>query len=125
MSLNIKDEKTHRMARELARITGFNVFHKQLAVDLLLSIFEFGSKPFVELREEIWLSVFRQAAENDVPGLIFTFSFNGILPGVLIFLYIKFPKFPQLKEPTTTSGLPSPSRSPAPTFVLLTSCICM
>jgi hypothetical protein len=62
------------VARELARITGFNVFHNHLAVDLLLSVFEFGSKPFVELREEIWLSVFRQAAENSVPGLIFTFA---------------------------------------------------
>jgi hypothetical protein len=62
------------VARELARITGFNVFHNHLAVDLLLSIFEFGSKPFVELREEIWLSVFREAAENGVPGLIFTFA---------------------------------------------------
>jgi hypothetical protein len=62
------------VARELARITGFNVFHNHLVVDLLLSIFEFGSKPFVELREEIWLSVFRQAAENEAPGLIFTFA---------------------------------------------------
>ena len=35
------------VARELARITGFNVFHNHLVVDLLLSIFEFGSKPFV------------------------------------------------------------------------------
>ena len=62
------------VARELARITGFNVFHNHLAVDLLLSIFEFGSTPFVELREEIWISVFRQAAEHEVPGLIFTFA---------------------------------------------------
>jgi hypothetical protein len=62
------------VARELAQITGFNVFHNHLAVDMLLSIFEFGSKPFVELREEIWLSVFRRAAEHEVPGLIFTFA---------------------------------------------------
>ena len=62
------------VARELSRITGFPVFHNHLVVDLLLSLFEFGSKPFVELREEIWLSVFRQAAENQLPGLIFTFA---------------------------------------------------
>ncbi len=43
-------------------------------MDLLLSVFEFGSRPFVELREEIWLSVFRQAAEQEAPGLIFTFA---------------------------------------------------
>ena len=62
------------VAKELARITGFPVFHNHLVVDLLWSLFEFGSKPFVELREEIWLSVFRQAAENGLPGLIFTFA---------------------------------------------------
>lgn len=62
------------VARELSRITGFPVFHNHLVVDLLWSLFAFGSKPFVELREEIWLSVFRQAAENRLPGLIFTFA---------------------------------------------------
>ena len=62
------------VARELALITGFPVFHNHLVVDLLWSLFEFGSKPFVELREEIWVSVFRQAAENQLPGLIFTFA---------------------------------------------------
>ncbi len=62
------------VARELANITGFPVFHNHLAVDLLLSTFEFGSPPFVELRELIWLSVFEQAARSPVPGLIFTFA---------------------------------------------------
>src|ERR1700760_875060 len=61
-------------ARELAIITGYPVFHNHLAVDLLLSMFEFGSRPFVELREDIWLSVFRKAAESGLPGLIFTFA---------------------------------------------------
>jgi len=62
------------VARELAKITDYPVFHNHLAVDLLLSVFEFGSQPFVELREEIWLSVFRQAAQSAVAGLIFTFA---------------------------------------------------
>lgn len=62
------------VARELARITGYQVFHNHLAVDLLLSMFEFGSMPFVELREDIWLSMFRKAAEHDVAGMIFTFA---------------------------------------------------
>jgi hypothetical protein len=62
------------VARELAAITGFKLFHNHLVVDLLLSIFEFGSKPFVELREEVWLSVFQQACLSGLPGLIFTFA---------------------------------------------------
>ncbi len=62
------------VARELAGMTGFKLFHNHLAVDLLLSVFEFGSEPFVELREEIWLSVFRQSCRIGLPGLIFTFA---------------------------------------------------
>lgn len=62
------------VARELAAITGYPLFHNHLAVDLLLSVFEFGSPAFVELREQIWLSVFEQAAQNQLPGLIFTFA---------------------------------------------------
>jgi len=62
------------VAKELASITGYKLFHNHLVVDLLLSLFEFGSPPFVQLREEIWLSVFDQACKSDLPGLIFTFA---------------------------------------------------
>jgi hypothetical protein len=62
------------VAEELARLTGYKLFHNHLVVDLLLSTFEFGSAPFVRLREEIWLSVFREAAQANVTGLIFTFN---------------------------------------------------
>lgn len=61
------------IARELANLTGYKLFHNHLTVDLLLSAFEFGSKPFVELRESIWLSVFEEAATS-LPALIFTFN---------------------------------------------------
>ena len=50
------------VAQELKVITGFPVFHNHLVVDLLTSLFEFGSEPFVALREQMWLSVFEQAA---------------------------------------------------------------
>jgi hypothetical protein len=62
------------VAQELAKRTGYKVFHNHLAVDMLLSVFEFGSEPFVELREEIWLSVFEKACGSGVAGLIFTFA---------------------------------------------------
>src|SRR5712664_1427209 len=64
------------VACELETLTGFRVFHNHLAVDLLESVFEFGSQPFVELREMIWLAVFSQAAESKLAGLIFTFAFD-------------------------------------------------
>jgi len=62
------------VAQELERMTGYKLFHNHLAVDLLLSVFEFGSESFVRLREEIWLSVFEQACRDCLPGLIFTFA---------------------------------------------------
>lgn len=62
------------VAKELANITGYKLFHNHLAVDLLLSLFEFGSQPFVVAREHIWLSVFEQAAQSNLSGMIFTFA---------------------------------------------------
>ena len=61
------------MARELAELTGLPLFHNHLVVDVLTPLFEFGSASFVKLRELIWLSVFQEAAKNDV-SLIFTFA---------------------------------------------------
>jgi hypothetical protein len=61
------------VARELAKLTGYRLFHNHLTVDLVSSVFPFGSEPFVRLREEVWLFVFREAANNDV-SLIFTFN---------------------------------------------------
>jgi AAA domain len=62
------------VAQELASLTGYRLFHNHLTVDLLLSVFEFGSAPFVRLREQIWLSVFEECCRSGIPGLIFTFA---------------------------------------------------
>jgi hypothetical protein len=62
------------VAQELVAITGYKLFHNHLVVDLLLTVFEFGSPEFVALREEMWLSVFEQGRRSRLPGLIFTFT---------------------------------------------------
>jgi hypothetical protein len=67
------------VARELARLTDYKLFHNHLAVDLLGSVFEFGTRPFVELREMIWLAMFKRAAEEHLNGLIFTFAYDGTI----------------------------------------------
>jgi deoxyadenosine/deoxycytidine kinase len=64
------------VARELAKLTGFKVFHNHLTVDLVTSLFEFGTQPFTELRERIWLDTFAHAAAANLKGLIFTFAFE-------------------------------------------------
>lgn len=61
------------VARELAQLTGFPLFHNHLTVDLVSSVFPFGSEPFVLLREQVWLAVFHEAAIHHV-SLIFTFN---------------------------------------------------
>ena len=80
------------VARELETLTGFRLFHNHLAVDLLESVFEFGSPPFVDLREQIWLSIFRQAARTGV-SLIFTFAPERTVR----------PEFPEAAESTVRS----------------------
>jgi hypothetical protein len=62
------------VARELSERTGYRLFHNHLVVDLLTSVFEFGSEPFVASREEIWLSIFDRAARSGIAGMIFTFA---------------------------------------------------
>ena len=59
------------VAVELAAMTGYKLFHNHLVVDLLLSVFDFGSPPFVELREDIWLSVFEQACRSQAARIDF------------------------------------------------------
>jgi hypothetical protein len=61
------------IARELAALTSFRLFHNHLTVDLVSSLFPFGSEPFMLLREQIWLAAFAEAARNNV-SLIFTFN---------------------------------------------------
>jgi predicted kinase len=62
------------IARQVASSTGLRLFHNHLCVDMLLAVFEFGSPAFVELRHQTWLSVFRHAVAERVPGLLFTFN---------------------------------------------------
>jgi chloramphenicol 3-O-phosphotransferase len=61
------------VARELARLTGYPLFHNHLTVDLVSSLFPFGSEPFILLREQIWLAAFAGAARQQL-SLIFTFN---------------------------------------------------
>jgi adenylate kinase len=72
------------VARELAKLTGFKLFHNHLAVDLVEAVFEFGSPPFVELREKIWLDVFSEAVAADLDGLIFTFAYDRSVQGSFV-----------------------------------------
>jgi len=68
------------IARELAARTGWRLFHNHLTVDLVLSVFDFGTPGFIALREEIWLAVIRRALADRLPALIFTFNAENSVP---------------------------------------------
>ena len=63
----------YTVGRILAERLGVPLFHNHLTVDLATTLFEFGSEPFVALRERIWLQAFELAAENG-RSLVFTFQ---------------------------------------------------
>lgn len=68
-------------ARALEQRLGYPVFHNHLVVDLLTTVFPFGSEPFVRLREQFWTAVFTDAARAD-RSLLFTFAPEGtVRPG--------------------------------------------
>lgn len=66
-------------ARALEELLGYPVFHNHLVVDMLLPIFPFGSGPFVRLREEFWMGVFREAAAAG-RSITFTFAPENSVP---------------------------------------------
>jgi hypothetical protein len=62
------------IAREVAALTGGRLFHNHLAVNLALSVYDFGTPGFIALREKVWNDVFRRALADRLPLLIFTFN---------------------------------------------------
>ncbi len=58
---------------ELARLTGFRLFHNHMTADPILRLFPFESVPYRRLVGEIRRRVFQEFAATDQPGLIFTF----------------------------------------------------
>lgn len=69
------------VARQLGRLTGYRVFDNHLIVDAALAVYDFGSPPFIALREALWRAAFTEIArDQDLPGLIFTFAPEDTVP---------------------------------------------
>ncbi len=68
------------VARELARLTGWRLFHNHLTVNLALALCDFGTPGFVALREQVWFAGFRRALADRLPVLIFTFNPENTVP---------------------------------------------
>ncbi len=62
------------VANEVAKRTGFKVFHNHLSIDAILPVFEFGSEPFSRLVELIRVETVAEAARQNV-DIIYTFCY--------------------------------------------------
>lgn len=60
------------VGKEVARRSGYALFHNHLVIDALLAVFPFGSPDFVRLREKFWIDTI-QAAARSGRSLVFTF----------------------------------------------------
>jgi hypothetical protein len=58
----------------LAIETGYRLLHNHAVVDLVESLFSFGSPPFVVLRERFWLQAIDAAIWAKLAGVIMTFA---------------------------------------------------
>ncbi|TAG32901.1 MAG: hypothetical protein EAZ36_01575 [Verrucomicrobia bacterium] len=68
------------VAREVSARTGWRLFHNHLAVDVALSLYDFGTPGFIALREQIWFAALRRALVDGPPGVIFTLNPENSVP---------------------------------------------
>ena len=68
------------VGRELARITGYKLFHNHMTIEPVLDVFPFGSPPFSRLVNEFRRRMIEEAVLADLPGLIFTLVWGLELP---------------------------------------------
>jgi hypothetical protein len=61
------------VGHELARRTGFKLFHNHHTIELVLNFFPYGSPPFRRLVTEFRRRVLEELVGSDVPGVIFTY----------------------------------------------------
>jgi len=63
------------VATELAKLTGFKLFHNHVSIEFVRSIFEFGTKPFWRLVGKYRFEMLEEAAKAGI-NTIFTFVYS-------------------------------------------------
>lgn len=76
----------YTIGRELAALTGFELYHNHLVVDDVLRRHAFGTPDFVAERDRAWREHFTTAAQDTGPErrLIFTFNPENTVPQAFI-----------------------------------------
>ena len=65
----------YTIAKALSEKTEYKLFHNHLTVDLLKSVFTFGTPDFFRLSQKIRLDIFEQAAKENI-SIIFTYVYG-------------------------------------------------
>ena len=60
------------VGQALAKITGLKLFHNHMSIELVHQFFDFGTPAFSRLDQSIRFQIFREVAQSNLPGLIFT-----------------------------------------------------
>jgi hypothetical protein len=61
------------VAQELARMTGFKLFHNHLTIECVMPVFDYGSAEFCMLVSDIRKRMFEEVTKSNLLGLVFTF----------------------------------------------------
>jgi len=60
------------VAKELSKLTKFKIFHNHLTIDLVKSIFDYGTPEFWKAVHKYRFDLIERAARSKIKGLIFT-----------------------------------------------------
>ena len=63
----------HTVGTLLSTLVDMPLFHNHLVVDAVSALFDFGTEPFIQLREAMWMAAFEVAADAS-RSFIFTFN---------------------------------------------------
>lgn len=65
------------VAQELAQLTGYPVFHLHQTIDLVTQFFPQGTAAYSQVTRIIRLAIIQAAAQEQFPGLIFTYGYGN------------------------------------------------
>lgn len=63
------------VGKELTKLTGYKLFHNQLVVDLVHSLFDWGTPLYKKFTAKYIFELLQQAARQKVAGVIFTYCY--------------------------------------------------
>lgn len=61
------------VGQELARLTGYRLFHNHMSIEPVLDVFDWGTPSFHRIVDGLRRQVIEEAAVAGLPGLIFTY----------------------------------------------------